>query len=211
MPPCLEYGLFVGMYVSWRLFINVFHSVFSVCGGVVMYSFCRPIKAMSLLKSPHTMCMWFGWLVICCVILCCMIGMYLISSSCDGMYMCIIDHGCSGWLFISIICRYGDSVAGVGIFVMLPRNAYVLCMSVRSPPLAGVYGILCCMHLVSACVLLNISLYCGNRFCMYFVDFVAVSLVSCIVIIAGLFDISLCKFGRAVFRDEAFHVIICVL
>ena len=49
--------------------------------------------------------------------------------------------------------------------------------------------ILCCIHLVIACVLLNISLYCGNRFCMYFVDFVAVNLVSCIVIIAGLFGV----------------------
>ena len=62
-------------------------------------------------------------------------------------------------------------------------------MSVRSPPLAGVYGILCWMHLVSAWVLLNINLYCGNRFCIYFVDFVAVNLVSCMVIIAGLFAV----------------------
>ena len=57
------------------------------------------------------------------------------------------------------ICRYGDIAAGVGIFVMLPGYAYFLFMSVRRPPLAGVYDILCCMHLVSACVLLNISLY----------------------------------------------------
>ena len=128
--------------------------------------------------------------------------------------MCIISHGCKGWFFISMICRYGDIAAGVGILMMLPGNAYVLFMSVRSPPLAGVYGILCCMHLVSACVLLNISLYWGNRFCMYFVDFVAVNLVSCMVIIAGLFgvlDISWCRLGRAVFSDEAFHVIMCVL
>ena len=49
---------------------------------------------------------------------------------------------------------------------------------------------------------------------MYFVDFVAVNLVSCIVIIVGLFvvlDISSCRFGRAVFSDEAFHVIKYVL
>ena len=49
---------------------------------------------------------------------------------------------------------------------------------------------------------------------MYFVDFVAVNLVSCIVIIAGLFevfDISLCRFGSVVFSDEALHVIMCVL
>ena len=204
----------MGMYVSWRLFINIFHSMSSACGGVVMYSFCRPIKAISLLKSPHTMCMWFGRLVVCCVMLCCIVGICRISSSCDGIYMCVIDHDCSGWLFISIICRYGDIVAGVGIFVILPGYAYVLCMNVKSPPLAGVYGLLCCIHLVSACVLLNISLYYGNRFCMYFVDFVAVSLVSCIVMIAGLFgvyDISWWRFGRAVFSAEAFHVIRCVL
>ena len=73
---------------------------------------------------------------------------------------------------------------------MFPGYAYFLSMSARSPPLAGVHGILCCMHLVSACVLLKISLYCGNRFCMYFVDLVAVSLVSCMVIMAGLFVVS---------------------
>ena len=31
---------------------------------------------------------------------------------------------------------------------------------------------------MSACVLLNMSLYCGNKFCICFVDFVVVSLVS---------------------------------
>ena len=49
---------------------------------------------------------------------------------------------------------------------------------------------------------------------MYFVDFVAVNLVSCIVIIAGfvvVLVISSCKFGKVVFSAEAFHVIICVL
>ena len=128
--------------------------------------------------------------------------------------MCIINHDCSGRFFNSIICRYGDITVGVGILVILPGYAYVLCMSVRSPPLAGVYGNLCCIHLVSACVLLNISLYCGNKFCIYFVDFVAVNLVSCMVIIAGLFGgfvMSWWRFGRAVFNAEAFHVIICVL
>ena len=91
---------------------------------------------------------------------------------------------------------------------------YFLFISVRSPPLACVYDILCCIHLVIVCVLLKIILYCGNRFCIYFVDFVAVILVSCIFIIAGLFgvfDRSLWRFGRAVFRDDAFHVIMCVL
>ena len=50
---------------------------------------------------------------------------------------------------------------------------------------------------------------------MYFVDFVAVNLVSCMVIIAGLFDVfvtmSWWRFGKAVFSEEAFHVIMCVL
>ena len=90
-------------------------------------------------------------------------------------------------VFISMICRYGEMAAGVGILMMLPGYAYFLLIRVSRPPLAGVYGILCCIHCVSACVLLNISLYCGNKFCMYLVDFVAVNLVSCIVIIAGLF------------------------
>ena len=36
--------------------MNARHSVSSVCGGVVMYSFWRPIRAMSLLKSPHNIC-----------------------------------------------------------------------------------------------------------------------------------------------------------
>ena len=63
-------------------------------------------------------------------------------------------------------------------------------------------------------MLLKMSLYSGNRFCMYFVDFVAVILVSCIVIIAGLvgvFDMSLWRFGNAMFSEEAFHVLMCVL
>ena len=54
---------------------------------------------------------------------------------------------------------------------MFPGYAYFWSINLRSPPLAGVYVILCCIHLVSACVLLNVNLYCGNRFCMYFVDF----------------------------------------
>ena len=142
---------------------------------------------MSLLKSPHRMCVWFGCLLICCVMVRWIIGMDLRSFACDGMYICIISHGCSGWFLISIICRYREIFAGVGIFEMFPGYAYFLSMSVRSPPLAGVYGIPCGIHFVSACVLLKISLCVGNRFCMYFIDFIAVSLVFLMVIIAGLF------------------------
>ena len=92
--------------------------------------------------------------------------------------MCIISHGCSGLFFICIVCRYGDMFAGDGIFVMFPINAYLWFMSVSRSPLAGVYGILCWIHLVSACLLLKISLYYGKRFWIYLVDLVAVSLVS---------------------------------
>ena len=48
---------------------------------------------------------------------------------------------------------------------------------------------------------------------MYLVDLVAVSLVSWIFIIAVLLRewfIKLCRFGKAVLSDEAFHVIIFV-
>ena len=77
----------------------------------------------------------------------------------------------------------------------------------RRPPLAGVYGILCCMHRVRACVLLKMSLYCGNMRWMYFADLLAVSFVSCMVMIAGKLSMSLWRFGRAVFNELAFQVV----
>ena len=55
--------------------------------------------------------------------------------------MFIISQGSRGWLFNFIICRYGDMTDGVGILMMLFGYACFLFMSVRSPPLAGVYGI----------------------------------------------------------------------
>ena len=60
-------------------------------------------------------------------------------------------------------------------------------------------------------MLLKISLNSGNRFCMYFVDLLVVSLVSWICMIAVLFSelwIRLCRFGNDVLSDDAFHVII---
>ena len=87
-----------------------------------------------------------------------MMGMYLMSSMCVGMYMCINSYGDSGWFLITIIYKYGEIFVGVGIFVTLPGYAYSLLMSVSSPPLVGVYCHFCCIHLFSVCVLLNISL-----------------------------------------------------
>ena len=111
---------------------------------------------------------------------------------------------------ICIICRYGDMFIGDGIFIMLPVNAYLLFISVSNPPLVGVYGILCCILLVSECVLLKMSLYCGEIFSMYLVDFIAVSFVSWMMIIAGLVCacwIKSCMLGS----DDAFHDMIWVL
>ena len=96
--------------------------------------------------------------MICCAIFCLIIGMYLISSICVGMYMCIISQGCNGWFCIVIICKYGEISAGVGILVIFPGYAYFLSMSVSRPPLVGVYCLLCCIQLVRLCVLLNNSL-----------------------------------------------------
>lgn len=48
---------------------------------------------------------------------------------------------------------------------------------------------------------------------MYLVDFVAVNLVSCMVMIAGLLIVLLVRYsklGRAVFNEEAFQVMMCV-
>ena len=64
------------MYSKWRLLVNVLHSMSSACGGVVVVSFCRPISAMSLLKSPHNIVVMFGCALICCVMFCWISGMY---------------------------------------------------------------------------------------------------------------------------------------
>lgn len=60
-------------------------------------------------------------------------------------------------------------------------------------------------------MLLNITLYCEYKFCVNFVDFVAVNLVSCIMIIVGLLSTSRWRIGRVLFSDATFHVMICVL
>ena len=102
-------------------------------------------------------------------------------------------------------------LAGEGILVMFHWNAYFLCMSVSRPPLVGVYGILCWIRMVSACVLLKVSLYCGNRFCMYLVDLDAVHLVSCMVIMANVsceWWIMYCMLDSVVLNDAVFHVMI---
>ena len=75
----------MGTYVSCRLFVNACQSTSSTSGGVIVCSFWRPIRAMSLLKSPHSMCVWCGWFVICWVMFCWIIGMDRMSSSCDGI------------------------------------------------------------------------------------------------------------------------------
>ena len=62
-------------------------------------------------------------------------------------------------------------------------------------------------------MLLKMSLNSGNRFCMYFVDLFAVSLVSWMCMVAMLFSelfIRLCRFGSEVLSDDAFHVIMFV-
>ena len=64
--------------------------------------------------------------------------MKYVSSKCRGIYMCIISQGISGWLFIFIICRYGEILAGVEILMTFPGNAYLLWISVSRPPLPGV-------------------------------------------------------------------------
>ena len=47
--------MLVGIYVSCMESVKVLHSMSSICGGVLPKSFCLPIRAISLLKSPHKM------------------------------------------------------------------------------------------------------------------------------------------------------------
>ena len=53
-----------------------------------------------------------------------MTGISLISSMWEGMYRCITNHGCSGWFFICMICKYGEMFAGDGILLMFPGKVY---------------------------------------------------------------------------------------
>ena len=74
--------MLVGIYVRDRLSTYIFHSISSSCGGVNLCSFCRPISAMSLLKSPHSMYVWFGCASIYSLMVCCVVWMciYLFSN-----------------------------------------------------------------------------------------------------------------------------------
>ena len=72
--------MLVGIYVRDRLSTYIFNNMSSSCRGVNLCSFCRPISAMSLLKSPHSMYVWFGCASICSLMVCCMVGISLVSS-----------------------------------------------------------------------------------------------------------------------------------
>ena len=63
------------------------------------------MRSISLLKSPHKMCVWFGCVAICCAMFCFISGMSLMSPVCVGIYLFIISHGCRGLFFIVIICK----------------------------------------------------------------------------------------------------------
>ena len=60
--------MFVGIYSRLRIVVKFFHWMSSSCGGTLLLLFYLPVSAISLLKSPHKMCVWFGcaiiWLVI---------------------------------------------------------------------------------------------------------------------------------------------------
>ena len=72
--------MLVGIYVRDRLSAYIFYNRSSSCGGVNLCSFYRPISAISLLKSPHSIYVWFGCASICILMVCCMIGISLKSS-----------------------------------------------------------------------------------------------------------------------------------
>ena len=72
--------MLVGIYARDRLSVYVFHFRSSSCGGVNLCSFCLPISAISLLKSPHRIYVWFGCVSISLLMVCCMVGINLISS-----------------------------------------------------------------------------------------------------------------------------------
>ena len=72
--------MLVGIYVRDKFSVYIFHNRSSSCGGVNLCSFCHPISTISLLKSPHRIYVWFGCASICILMVCCMVGINLISS-----------------------------------------------------------------------------------------------------------------------------------
>ena len=88
--------MLVGIYVRDKLSIYLLHNMSSSYGGVNLCPFWRPISAMSLLKPLHSIYVWFGCASICILMVCCMVGINLKSSICEGMYKCIISHDCNG-------------------------------------------------------------------------------------------------------------------
>ena len=72
--------MLVGIYARGKLSVYVFHIRSSSCRGVNLCSFCLPISAISLLKSSHNIYVWFGCVSICLLMVCCMVGINLISS-----------------------------------------------------------------------------------------------------------------------------------
>ena len=96
---------------------------------------CLSMSAISMLKSPHNVCTWFGCVVIWLVISVLRCGIRHVFVKCVDIYMCIINHSSEGWLLILIICKYGEIFAGVGNLVIFSRNAYLLWISVSRPPL----------------------------------------------------------------------------
>ena len=84
------------MYVNNRLSVYVFHVWSFSCGRVYLNLFWHPITAISLLKFSHNICVWFGCESICILIVCCMIGISLISSMSEGMYISNMSHDCNG-------------------------------------------------------------------------------------------------------------------
>ena len=96
---------------------------------------------MSLLKSVHSICMWFECASICILIVVVWLRLILYLQyvkACINVLlaMIVMDD------FLCMICKYGEMFARDGIFVMFPGNGYFWFISVSKPSLVGVYGIL---------------------------------------------------------------------
>ena len=72
--------MLVGIYARDKLSVYVFHLRSFSCGGVNLCSYYLPISAIFLLKSPHSIYVWFGCVSISLLMVCCIVGINLISS-----------------------------------------------------------------------------------------------------------------------------------
>jgi hypothetical protein len=80
------------MYFKYNVFVNCFQSKSYCVGAVFVVPLCLPIRAMFLLKSPSRIMLFCRLLWMWLNIVVSIVGMWMISSICIGIYRYIREY-----------------------------------------------------------------------------------------------------------------------